>query len=182
MQQVARTQRGWRQWTGRVLPVLAVALLALGTAHGKENDKDKKKKSRDAAVAEQVVSERRSDKDKESSRSKDKDKGKSSSKSSKAKNEDRGGDASAALLPGLMSQREQNQAPVQGIREAPRGEAPPVTSVDRIIEQVERRHKAKVVRVDKKRSGDKQVYELRLLSEEGRVWTVKVDAETGKEI
>ena len=54
-------------------------------------------------------------------------------------------------------------------------------SVDRIIEQVERRHEARVVRVDRSEVDGRPIYVLRLLSnKEGRVWVIRVDAETGK--
>jgi len=54
-------------------------------------------------------------------------------------------------------------------------------SVDRVIEQVESRYKARAVRVENKRTKDgRAYYEIRLLSDEGRVWTIKVDAESGK--
>src|SRR5688572_29138923 len=52
MRRELRMERAWRQWTGRILPVLGVALLALGPAQAKENDK--KKKQREADVPAQV--------------------------------------------------------------------------------------------------------------------------------
>ncbi|RYG70759.1 hypothetical protein EON77_13550 [bacterium] len=54
--------------------------------------------------------------------------------------------------------------------------------VDQIIEQVERRHRAHVVRVGQEEIDGRRIYVLRLLSDQGRVWTVRVDAETGREI
>jgi uncharacterized membrane protein YkoI len=71
-----------------------------------------------------------------------------------------------------------------GPPEAGRREPPGLTSdvsLDRVIEQVEKRHRARVVRYERSESDGRRVYVLRLLSDEGRVWTVKVDAETGKE-
>lgn len=77
--------------------------------------------------------------------------------------------------------------------EPPPGDAPPRdslrepphatsgVSLDRVIEQVEKRHHARVVRYEKSASDGRLLYVLRLLSDEGRVWTVKVDAETGQE-
>ena len=55
-------------------------------------------------------------------------------------------------------------------------------SMDQAIENAQRRYKARVVRADVSESDGRRVYILRLLSEEGRVWTIKVDAETGGEI
>ncbi len=76
--------------------------------------------------------------------------------------------------------RPKQDSPAVGMREQPR--AVQTISLDRAISQVERRYKARVVRADKIQRGGKLVYELRLLSEEGRVWTVRIDAETGNEV
>src|SRR5688500_15435408 len=53
--------------------------------------------------------------------------------------------------------------------------------LEKVIESVERRYRANVVRVGQEEIGGRRVYVLRLLSEQGRVWTVRVDAETGRE-
>jgi uncharacterized membrane protein YkoI len=55
-------------------------------------------------------------------------------------------------------------------------------TMDQAIEMAERRHKARVVRAEEVASKGKRVYVLRLLSEEGRVWSLKVDAQTGGEL
>jgi hypothetical protein len=52
-------------------------------------------------------------------------------------------------------------------------------SLDQAIEMAERRYKARVVRPGVEEAEGRRVYVLRLLSEEGRVWTVRVDAQTG---
>jgi uncharacterized membrane protein YkoI len=52
-------------------------------------------------------------------------------------------------------------------------------SLDQAIELVERRFRARVVRAGVDESSGQRLYVLRLLSEEGRVWTVRVDAQTG---
>ncbi len=127
-------QRGWRHGVGRILPVLAVALLALGPAHSK----DKKKKHQDDDTQ------------------------------------------AAAPAPDAPVRPADAPRPDSPAHEQPR--AVPAVSLDRVISQVERRYKARVVRADKIQRGGKLVYELRLLSEEGRVWTVRVDAETGNEV
>ena len=64
-----------------------------------------------------------------------------------------------------------------GLREPPRMLAG--ISLDQAIESAERRYRARVVRADEVNQQGRRVYVLRLLSEEGRVWTVRVDAETG---
>ena len=50
---------------------------------------------------------------------------------------------------------------------------------DRLIEMVQRRFNARVVRVNPMESGGRLVYEMRLMSEQ-RVWNVRVDAATGQ--
>jgi uncharacterized membrane protein YkoI len=130
-------------------------LLAIGPAHSKDKDKKKKKQETEAAAqAQRPVPVDRQEQVEQ---------------------------PAAVEAPAMIGKKGKDAPPVQNIREPSRAE-PRAASVDRVIEQVERRYKAKVVRADKKRSGDRQIYELRLLSDEGRVWTVRVDAETGKEI
>lgn len=72
--------------------------------------------------------------------------------------------------------REQ-EPPVQGIREPVRSRR--TVSIDQAISQVERRYKARVVRAEQAEMGGRPIYVLRLLSDEGRVSIVRVDAETG---
>jgi hypothetical protein len=52
---------------------------------------------------------------------------------------------------------------------------------DRIVEAIQRKYNARVVRVTESTVDGRRVYELRLLSDE-RVWMVRVDAETGREL
>ncbi len=52
-------------------------------------------------------------------------------------------------------------------------------SLDAAIDLVQRRFRAKVIRADVAGEGDSRTYVLRLLSEDGRVWTVRVDAASG---
>lgn len=89
----------------------------------------------------------------------------------------------AALLlagvPAMAKEKGQRDAPpVQNIRE-PSRMAPAGVSLDQVISQVEKRYKARVVRADQQHVGGRLVYVLRLLSDDGRVSTVRVDAETG---
>jgi hypothetical protein len=82
--------------------------------------------------------------------------------------------------PGRIFERE--AAPVQGVREAPRATAG--RSADRIVRDVEKKYKAKVIKDPEERQVDgRRVLVLRLYDEKkGRVWEVRVDAETGKEL
>lgn len=52
---------------------------------------------------------------------------------------------------------------------------------DRIIEAVQRRYGARVVRVTEVNVGGRRALELRLLSDQ-RVWNIRVDAESGQEL
>jgi uncharacterized membrane protein YkoI len=73
--------------------------------------------------------------------------------------------------------------PVLGVREPPRLAATAGVSVDRVIAEVERRYKARVVDHKEVEVNGRRVIVLRLYSEkDGRVWTVRIDAETGREV
>jgi len=84
-------------------------------------------------------------------------------------------------LPALAGKNDKDKQRFAGFSE-PRREAPgrcPGYSIDEAIESVERRHKARVVKASVVQDSGRCVYELRLLSDEGRVWTVRVDSRTG---
>lgn len=54
-------------------------------------------------------------------------------------------------------------------------------SLDEAVDRAQKRYKARVVRAETSESGGRVVYVLRLLSDEdGRVWTVRVDAQSGQ--
>ncbi|MFT3904995.1 MAG: PepSY domain-containing protein [Steroidobacteraceae bacterium] len=57
-----------------------------------------------------------------------------------------------------------------------------VMSRERIIEMAQKRFKARVVRADPIDIGGRPGYQLRLLSDAGRIWTVRVDARTGEQM
>ncbi len=54
-------------------------------------------------------------------------------------------------------------------------------SLDEAVAQAERRHKARAVRAEEKRHGDRIEYRIRLLGGDGRVFEVRIDAATGHE-
>lgn len=55
-------------------------------------------------------------------------------------------------------------------------------SLDAAVKQAERQYRARVIRAETRNSSDgRRVHVLRLLSEDGRVWTVKIDAASGAE-
>ena len=54
-------------------------------------------------------------------------------------------------------------------------------SLDEAVAQAERRYKARAVKAEEKRHGDRVEYRIRLLGDDGRVFEVRVDAATGRE-
>jgi uncharacterized membrane protein YkoI len=54
-------------------------------------------------------------------------------------------------------------------------------SLDEAVAQAERRYKARAVRAEEKRQGDRIEYRIRLLADDGRVFEVRIDAGTGRE-
>ena len=56
----------------------------------------------------------------------------------------------------------------------------PRISLDQAVNMAESRYRAKAVKAQQSISGDRLVYNIRLLSGDGRVWTVQVDAQTGQ--
>jgi uncharacterized membrane protein YkoI len=53
-------------------------------------------------------------------------------------------------------------------------------SLDQAVELVKRRYEARVVRAEETQEGEAVVYRIRLLAADGRVFTVRVDARTGR--
>jgi len=53
-------------------------------------------------------------------------------------------------------------------------------SQDEAVSRAESRYRAKAVKVQTVTDGDRVTYEIRLLNSEGKVWTVRVDAATGR--
>jgi uncharacterized membrane protein YkoI len=52
-------------------------------------------------------------------------------------------------------------------------------SLDEAVQRAERRYHARVVKAEAHNSDGRTIYVLRLVSEDGRVFTVRVDAQTG---
>ena len=55
-------------------------------------------------------------------------------------------------------------------------------SLDEAVARAERRYDARVVRAEEKRHGDRIEYRIRLLGADGRVFEVRIDAESGREL
>ena len=66
-------------------------------------------------------------------------------------------------------------------RGAERAMADRAISLDEAVARAERRYDARAVRAEEKRHGDRIEYRIRLLGADGRVFEVRIDAETGQE-
>jgi uncharacterized membrane protein YkoI len=53
-------------------------------------------------------------------------------------------------------------------------------SLDEAVARAERQYHARVVRTDVQDEDGRKVYVLKLLSEDGRVFTVRIDAQSGR--
>jgi uncharacterized membrane protein YkoI len=93
----------------------------------------------------------------------------------------------AVLCMGLMAGAAAGQAHASGhARDNDRGGARTMAdravSLDEAVARAERRYDARAVRAEEKRDGDRIEYRIRLLGADGRVFEVKIDAQTGEEI
>jgi uncharacterized membrane protein YkoI len=61
----------------------------------------------------------------------------------------------------------------------PRGIVSSGISLDQAVQMAQNRYQAKAVKAETVTLGGKRVHQIRLLSAEGKVWMVRVDAETG---
>jgi uncharacterized membrane protein YkoI len=75
----------------------------------------------------------------------------------------------AAHSQDLIDRRQRNEPRIE----------PSSVSLDQAVEMAQRRFRAKAVKAETIESGGKRVHQIRLLNTEGRVWTVRVDAESG---
>ncbi len=85
------------------------------------------------------------------------------------------------LLAGAGSPFGDAHAGDRGRRGQERSHAESAISLDEAVAQAERRYKARVVRAEEKRHGDRVEYRIRLLGDDGRVFEVRIDAATGRE-
>jgi len=53
-------------------------------------------------------------------------------------------------------------------------------TLEQAVQRAEKRYKARAVKAEEDSKGDRRVYRIRLLSEDGRVFDVTVDAATGR--
>ena len=62
---------------------------------------------------------------------------------------------------------------------APLAETRAGMSLDQAVQMVQERFNARVVRAETRTENGRTVHHLRLMNAEGKVWTVRVDAESG---
>jgi len=53
-------------------------------------------------------------------------------------------------------------------------------TLEQAVQRAEKRYKARAVKAEERTEGDRRVYRIRLLSEDGRVFEITVDAATGR--
>lgn len=86
---------------------------------------------------------------------------------------------SALAAPAALADRPAQAQRDQGARHGPRAESG--ISLDEAVNRAERKYRARVIRAETREANGQRVHVLRLLSEDGRVWTVKIDAASGAE-
>lgn len=84
-----------------------------------------------------------------------------------------------AALADRPSQTQQHRAGEQRPQQRPRDESG--ITLDEAVNRAEHKYRARVIRAETRESNGRRVHVLRLLSEDGRVWTVKIDAASGAE-
>jgi uncharacterized membrane protein YkoI len=84
-----------------------------------------------------------------------------------------------AAAPGQVQAFERERHREQG---SERAMADRAISLDEAVARAERRYDARVVRAEEKRHGDRIEYRIRLLGADGRVFEVRIDAESGEEL
>jgi peptidase YpeB-like protein len=57
--------------------------------------------------------------------------------------------------------------------------SPASISLDQAVEMAQARYRAKAVKAETVNNGGRRVHQIRLLSPDGKVWTVRVDAQSG---
>jgi len=83
---------------------------------------------------------------------------------------------------GAPADPDRHQGNAHSERPHQRQASAPGISLDAAVRQAERKYQARVIRAETRTAQDGRiVHVLRLLSEDGRVWTVKIDAASGAE-
>lgn len=82
-----------------------------------------------------------------------------------------------ALSPGALASSGSSRAP----ESRPHAIQAEALTLDQAVARAEKKYGARAVRAEEKTDGDRRVYRIRLLSDDGRVFDVTVDAASGKE-
>ncbi len=85
----------------------------------------------------------------------------------------------AAIAPGAIAGQKDRVTEARSIVPPARVHAEGLT-LDEAVARVEARYNARAVRAEEDRDGERRVYRIRLLSPDGRVFEVTVDAATGE--
>jgi uncharacterized membrane protein YkoI len=85
----------------------------------------------------------------------------------------------AGLASGAAVANRQGLEPASEIRAHAETRAQGGMSLDAAVQMVQQRYKARVVRAETRQENGRTVYVLRLLNTDGKVWTVRVDADSG---
>jgi uncharacterized membrane protein YkoI len=83
-------------------------------------------------------------------------------------------------LPAQARVRGPGAAPVQEASSAVAAERHDGISLDQAVSRAEQQYRARVVRTEVQDEDGRRVYVLKLLSDDGRVFTVRIDAATGR--
>jgi uncharacterized membrane protein YkoI len=87
---------------------------------------------------------------------------------------------SGSLISGAASAHRQGVVPpTEGIAPPAQAQGQGGLSLDAVVQMVQQRYQARVVRTETRQENGRTVYVLRLLNADGKVWSVRVDADSG---
>ena len=84
-----------------------------------------------------------------------------------------------SLVCGAASAHRQGAVPLTDAAGHAQTRAQGGQSLDAVVQMVQQRYNARVVRAETRQENGRTVYVLRLLNADGKVWTVRVDADSG---
>ena len=84
-----------------------------------------------------------------------------------------------SLVCGVASAHRQGAVPLTEAAGYAQTRAQGGLSLDAVVQMVQQRYNARVVRAETRQENGRTVYVLRLLNADGKVWTVRVDADSG---
>ena len=84
-----------------------------------------------------------------------------------------------SLVCGAASAHRQGEVPLTEAAGHAQTRAQGGLSLDAVVQMVQQRYNARVVRAETRQENGRTVYVLRLLNADGKVWSVRVDADSG---